>query len=90
MKGQVVVAKEFNGNPIVRRVWTVGANTVFISDEQNFAKLAGGIPALEPVGFPIDDVFDVPRGITEREMQEKHRRGELDWSTMRQWRPGRI
>ena len=58
MKGDIVIVRERKGRPLVRRVWESTPTGVFISEERQFQRLAAGIVALNPVGFPRDDVYN--------------------------------
>jgi hypothetical protein len=57
MRGQVVVCRDFMGVPLVRKVWEEGKSLVFIHTDDQFEAHAKGLPFLEPVGFPLKDVF---------------------------------
>jgi hypothetical protein len=57
MKGELVVVKDVNGSPLVRRVWDCSENGVYIHSEEEWQKRINGEKSLEPVGFPIEDVF---------------------------------
>jgi hypothetical protein len=57
MRGQVVVCKDVDGNPLVRKVWDHSATAVFIHDDEEWEKRMRGERHLEPVGFPARDVF---------------------------------
>ena len=57
MSGQLVICKDFTGNALVRRVWVDSGTLVFIHTEEQFEAHKKGLPHLEPVGFPVRDVF---------------------------------
>lgn len=57
MRGQLVVCREFNGVLIERTVWEDTESLVFIHTEDQFEAHTGRKPYLEPVGFPVNDVF---------------------------------
>ena len=57
MRGQIVVCKEFNGSMIDALVWEDSGSLIFIHTEVQFKAHLAGLPHLEPVGFPVDDVF---------------------------------
>jgi phage repressor protein C with HTH and peptisase S24 domain len=57
MKGDKVIVRAFGGVALVRRVWAVKNGLVYISDEKEFHKREAGEDALEPIGFPVADVF---------------------------------
>jgi hypothetical protein len=69
MRGQLVVIKEFNGNLLVGRLWEISTYTAFIHSEEEWNKRMSGEKSLDPVGFPIEDVFiydDYAKGELER------------------------
>ena len=57
MRGQLVVVKDVNDLLLVRRVWDWSENGVYIHSEEEWHKRTAGEKSLEPVGFPIGDVF---------------------------------
>lgn len=80
MRGTVVIAKDFAGAALVRRVWEVGDGLVYLSTEPEFAKLEAGNEALPPIGFPANDVFVY-------EGQIGNGKAKPDWSRLQQWKP---
>lgn len=78
MKGQVVVCKEFNGEHIVRVVWETKDGRVFIHSQEQFDKRMAGDNHLEPVGFPVEDVFDHD----ERLLEQAKREGVAPWGLL--------
>jgi hypothetical protein len=64
MRGQTVLCKEFNGSIIERLVWEDSGSLILIHTEDQFKAHCAGLPHLEPVGFPFQDVF-VRRGADE-------------------------
>lgn len=57
MKGDLVIVRAFGGKPLVRRVWEVVDDKVYICNEETFQNLLKGFDAFVPVGFPKSDVF---------------------------------
>ena len=57
MQGDYVIARSFGDVPIVRRVWKIDENAVYICTEERFNKLKAGNANLLLVGFPRKDVF---------------------------------
>lgn len=77
MRGELVIVRAFGDKPLKRRIWAVDDNVVFVTNEEEFYKLTVGIPALEPIGFPKEDIF-------------KHTENEswghaVDWSCLVPW-----
>lgn len=57
MNGQLVVVKDFSGKALVRVVSEIHNNGVYIHSKEEWDKKVRGESALDPVGFPIGDVF---------------------------------
>lgn len=57
-RGDTIEVRAFGNDILVRRVWKTTAERVFISTDEQYAKrLADDPNALEPVGFPLEDVI---------------------------------
>lgn len=70
MRCQVVLCKEFTGVLIVRVVWDAIDGLVLIHNNEQFSKRMSGKPYLDPVGFPVGDVFKYDEALL-AESQEK-------------------
>lgn len=57
MRGQIVVCKDFISDELIRLVWEDSEALIFVHTEDQFKAHEDGLPHLEPVGFPIEDVF---------------------------------
>ena len=57
MRGDTVIVKSFGDKPLIRKVWDVSKDVVFICNDENFETLIEGNKGLLPVGFHKDDVF---------------------------------
>lgn len=57
MRGDQVIVRAFGGQPLVRRVWSAKNGLVYIAEEKEYRKREAGQGALEPIGFPVADVF---------------------------------
>jgi hypothetical protein len=57
MKGDIVIVRSFGDKPLVRRVWEVTSEIVFICSEENYNVLSSGKEGLLPVGFPREYVY---------------------------------
>jgi len=58
MKGKTVIVKVFTGEMVRRKIWSVGQNVVYVTDEKNYELLTEDKPAVIPVGVPKADVFE--------------------------------
>ena len=56
-KGDKVIVRTFRGQPLIRRVWEVAQDVVFICSEENYKALSSGEDGLLPVGFPREYVY---------------------------------
>ena len=80
MRGSLVIARDYRGEPLVRRVWDSGSKLVYLSEESQFQHLSTGKNGLIPVGFPVEDVFGYdPKAV------EEIARGSLDWSSLQRF-----
>jgi hypothetical protein len=58
MRGELVIVRAFGGVPLVRRIWEETEKGVYITDDTHLERLlAGENGAIQPVGFPREDVF---------------------------------
>jgi len=57
MRGDIVVCKDFRGEFLEMVLWEDAGRTVFVHTKDQFSAHSAGSPHLEPVGFPIEDVF---------------------------------
>lgn len=57
MKGDIVLVRSFRDRPLIRRVWEVTSESVFICSEENYRNLSSGKEGLLPVGFPREYVY---------------------------------
>jgi hypothetical protein len=56
-QGQLVVVKAVGDEPLIMVVHSVSSRAVFVNSEEEWNKRVRGKPCLEPVGFPIKDVY---------------------------------
>jgi hypothetical protein len=77
MRGTIVVARDYKGDALLRRVWERSSKLVYLSEESQFQRLSTGRDALTPVGFPIEDVF-----FCDTEVVKSMENGSLDWSSL--------
>jgi hypothetical protein len=59
---QIVVCKDFIVNSLERIVWEDSSGLILVHSKDQYDASLTGHPHLEPVGFPIDDVFLVKSG----------------------------
>jgi hypothetical protein len=57
MRGQLVVVKDVDGALLIRRAWDCSEKGIYIHSEEEWKKRMNGEKSLEPVGFPVEDVF---------------------------------
>ena len=80
MRGSLVIARDYTGSPLLRRVWEAGSKVVYLSEESQFQQLSTGREALRPVGFPAGDVFAY-----DPKAAEAIASGSVDWSSLRKF-----
>lgn len=80
-----MIVKAFGGKALVRRVWAVDANAVYVTDDAQFQRLTAGEEGIRPmVGFPPEDVFMYdPAVVVSLGRSDKEK---LDWSKLTTWR----
>ncbi len=76
MKGEFVVLRAYDG-PLVRRVVAAEQDVVYVATDEQYGLLAQGLPALEPVGFPREDVFQY-----DPKLEKEIARGKVDWQRL--------
>ncbi len=58
MHGETVVVRAFGGVPLIRKVWEVGEDVVYLVSDNHYNLLTKEDPrAIGPIGFPKEDVF---------------------------------
>jgi hypothetical protein len=82
MKGQLVVIRDVSGSLLVRRIWESCATGVFIHSEEEWRKRMEGKQSLDPVGFPICDVFQY-----DDSAKEQIGSSAPDWSKLTRFLP---
>lgn len=66
MRGEYVIVRAYRGKPLIRRVWDVGENVVYITNDQQLKLLMKGAGnAVGPIGFPKEDVFKYDPNLAE-------------------------
>jgi len=80
MRGSLAIARCYGGIPVILRVWEVGGNVIYLSEDSQFQRLSNGLNALAPVGFPPEDVFTYDPSLA-----KKIAKGSLDWSSMQKF-----
>jgi hypothetical protein len=77
MTNQTVIVRDFQGEPLVRKVWKVANQKVYV-----FAEGSGR----SPIGFPREDVFSYdPKHLPE--IEKNYRKNPSIWNRLTQW-PG--
>ncbi len=80
MRGTLVIARDYSGAALVRRVWDSGGRLIYLSDEAQFQQLSTGLRGLSPVGFPAEDVFAY-----DPNMAQVIASGPVDWGSLRKF-----
>lgn len=57
MRGDIVIVRAHGGEQLIRRVWEVNGDVVYITNEEQLKRHEAGLPMLWPVGFPREDIF---------------------------------
>jgi hypothetical protein len=56
MRGEKVIVRAFGNEPLVRRIWEVFPDIIYICSEEGYEKLMAGEEWM-PVGFHREDVY---------------------------------
>jgi hypothetical protein len=62
MRGDRVIVRAFNRQPLVRRIWNWDDRAVFVCTDENFEVLRQGREGLWPVGIPSIGGHNCSRG----------------------------
>lgn len=87
MKGDTVIVRAFGNEPLVRRVWDGDNRAVRIVTDENYQDLEAGRKALNPVGFPRDDVFHYNARLLEQ-VQAEYETNPQVWKNLRVYLEG--
>lgn len=86
MRGEKVIVRAFDGEPLVRLIWEVSQKAVYICSEEGYQRLLAGEPWL-PIGFPKNDVFQYDPVVAERLKQNWHD-DPSTWEDVPLWEEG--
>lgn len=80
MRGETVIVRAFGGKPLIKKVWSLGARVVYLTDAEEMEKLLAGMVALPPIGFPKEDVFKYDPDVASNLER-------INWSELSNWAP---
>ena len=80
MRGTLVIARDYIGRALVRRVWDAGSKMIWLSEESQFRQLSTGGASLQPVGFPVEDVFAY-----DPKAEAAIANGSLNWGSLKKF-----
>lgn len=83
MNGDRVIARDFRGKPLVRRVWESTSQKVYICTDETYDLMLGGDTERHAVGFPRTDVFKYNAS-----MVNELASNPTAWSRMTVWNTG--
>jgi hypothetical protein len=83
MRGEKVIVRAFDGEPLVRLIWEVSPKAVYICSEEGYQRLLAGEPWI-PIGFPKNDVFQYDPVIAER-LKQIRRDDPAMWENVPPW-----
>lgn len=81
MRGDFVIVRAFGGVPLIRRLWDEDDNGIYITNDEQFQLLIDGKEALEPIGFPREDVFKYDPKLASQ-MNQLLKSGKWDWNKL--------
>ncbi|MBI4844528.1 MAG: hypothetical protein HY809_09435 [Nitrospirae bacterium] len=82
MNGEIIIARAYRDKPLIRRIWSSNEKVVFITNNEQFQLLTEGLDAIEPIGFPKEDIFQY-----DESMADLINKGmdNIDWNILRKW-----
>jgi hypothetical protein len=83
MRGQLVIARAFQGGLLVRRVWEAANGLVYLATDAEYRKLEAGLEALPPIGFPANDVFVYDKAVATAKAKPQ-------WDKLKAWKPYQV
>ncbi len=84
MRGDYVIVRAYGGVPLIRRVWDEDEHAVFITNDEQLALLLLGGLALEPIGFPKEDVYKFDEVLAQK-MDRLYQSGKWKWANLIPW-----
>ncbi len=84
MRGDLVIVKAYGEKPLIRRIWNSNENVVYITNDEQFQLLIAGKDAIEPIGFPREDVFKYDQKLA-TSMERLHHNKKWDWNKLKSW-----
>jgi hypothetical protein len=81
MRGSHVIVRAFGGVPLIRRIWDEETSLIYITNDEQFELLTKGKEALEPIGFPREDVFTYDSELASS-MNQLYEDGKWDWNKL--------
>ena len=85
MKGDLVIARSFGQEPIVRRVWDSTPDIVYICPDERYILLNEGAANLQPVGFPRQDIFEYEESVLKELTTDPSA-----WNRLNKWEGDRV
>jgi hypothetical protein len=85
MRGDFVIVRAFGNIPLIRRLWDEDNHYIYITNDEQFQLLTNNYEALEPIGFPTEDVFKYDQELAES-MEDMVREGKWNWDALVPWR----
>jgi hypothetical protein len=73
---QLVIVRDFEGEPLVRRVCGVNTKKVFVCIDQKKSR--------SPIGFPREDVFEY-NPVAIKDIQANYKSNPMIWKHVKQW-----
>jgi hypothetical protein len=84
MQGEKVIVRAFEKEPLVRYIWAVFPDVIYICSEEGYQKLMAG-EEWRPVGFPREDVFQYDPGNGDA-LSENWRHDPCFWEHLTRWK----
>jgi len=81
MRGDFVIVRAFGNIPLIRRLWDEDDYGIYITNDVQLQLLIDGKEALQPIGFPREDVFQYDPELASS-MDRLIKSGKWDWNKL--------
>ncbi len=76
-KGSKIVARDCDDKALIRLLWDIGEQCVYVCSSEQFKNLLNGDLSAPAIGFPIDDVYEYDESI-----EAKINSNLFDWNSL--------
>ncbi len=85
MRGEQVIVRSYGDKPLLRNVWGVGKDVVYITRESQCQRTVEHGEQIDFIGFPREDVFQYDPQLA-ASMEKLYREGKWNWDELTPWK----